>query len=220
MTFEDFFEKYRSDEGLGERQYTDVPLDMVQDLRDRGLNARTVFQLWLEDADDYGKPEVVSGEEIDRLVKGGATQIFRGMPDTKRHTGEEKLNQVLYESKYFSGEGVYGDGLYFAVNIDVAGTYASSSPGASGSVMRAVLKPGIKSISYDDAHAAFRKEHPDLFATNGDISAWARSKGYDAITVDHPANGRYYNIINRGAIVMSGKLGKAKGGKNGGTISF
>lgn len=227
LTYADFFKKYQwVNPETGEAEnYDEVPVEDSQRFHESGLNPMTTFQLWLDVAHDYGKPTLVSSDEFDKLVESGAVEIFRGMPDSARTSGEDKLKQVMYEDAYYAGNGKYGDGLYFAESIDVAANYAANhenhrNGSGTGAVVRAVLKPGSKTIDYGELNKILRSENPDVFMSYGDKSVWARSHGYDAITAVDPNGGNYVNVINRSALIISDNLGRAKKSGKGIELNF
>ena len=219
--FDEFMARYSSDYATSEYAVAEMPPDRADELMRQNLNSGTVFQLWLDDNNDYGAPNVVSDMEINRLIDEGATPIYRGMPDSARSTGEYKLSQVMQPGKYYTGTGVHGDGLYFGDVLDVAGSYAADNPGATGSVMRAVLAPNAKVVSKSELRAEMKALRPDAAQTRAQMSAFARARGYDVITQDNGQPfGVYYVILNRSAIIMGSTIANARGGSGGGTIDI
>lgn len=180
--------------------------DTFNRLRSEGLNGWTAFQAYLDENNDYAKPDIVSQEEFDRLVSEGAQPIYRGMPNSSSTTGVQKLEQVMYADKYYSGRGKYGDGLYFSNDRGTANVYADGY-GTGGSVMRAVLKPDANVVLYDKMPVQLRKDYPKVIVDSQSVSAYARSKGYDALYVPDVGNGDdYYVILNRGALAIDNSL--------------
>lgn len=179
------------------------------DLMNQGLNAMTIYQLWLDKTGDYEKPQVMGDAEFDQYVtQNGLTPIHRGVASTKKMTAAEMHDITLYADKYYVGEGIHGDGLYFG-NHEVAASYAvglSKVRGTigKGAVMKAALKPTAKTVNYHDVLSmALHETGHDLRFDNGVLSAYARSKGYDVISIDTGKTGTFLNVLNRGALVVS-----------------
>ena len=211
-SFDEFIAKYAYE--VAGSTYIDKPSAEFREMaRNEGLNPYTSFQVYVDDNDDYGKADVVSSEELDRMIAAGATEVFRGMPDDADSTGAAKLEQPMYGKKYYIGQGIYGDGLYFADDINVAGWYASSfgaehSSPNTGSIARAAVKPGAKIGAYFDVVRQMDADgYQRYFDDYAAVSAYARSRGYDILTSIHSGEGLYYTVLNRGALVFSDKLG-------------
>ena len=197
----------------------DVSAAEEDELGNQGLNSNAL-QLYLDRVYGYGKAEVISNDEFNDLVDGGAEQMFRGMPDSRRSSGQHKLEQVMYGDKYYAGDGVYGDGLYFTTRIDTAGTYAAPGKGSRGSVMRAALKPTARTVQYEEVYNNARADYPNYVHDDSFISSYALSRGYDAIRIPRKGGETYYVVLNRSALYVDSGLGTATGGSVDGTISF
>lgn len=210
-SFEEFQEKYSEKLPDGTYLPARVPFEERRKLKRAGLNPNTAFQLYLQDNNDYAKPRVVSDREFDAIVQAenaSSRVIYRGCNDVGGLTGEEMHRRFMNNDTYFTGNGVYGDGIYFGGRRSTAEYYAregavySGSKTGTGSIMRAMLAPGAKVISYQKLHEQFKKavgRNPD----NASISAYARSLGYDAIRTKHPSGDYYTNVLNRGALIVS-----------------
>lgn len=203
MSFEDFVARYGDYDETTDTTYIVPPYGAAERLKRQGLDG-TVYQFFLDENNDYAKPDVVSSEELNRLIDDGAELFYRGMPNSSRTTGVQKLEQVMYADKYYVGEGIYGDGLYFSGDISDAVMYGARRD-SKGAIMRAVLKPDAKIADYYEISRAFMKEHPNVYYGDSELSAYARSKGYDALR----AGSSYMNVINRGALIIDGHLATA-----------
>jgi hypothetical protein len=140
-----------------------------------------------------------SKAEIDAVIAAGGTEMFRGVPD------KDKAKEQA-AGKDFSGQGDYGNGRYFATSAKEPREYAEGGDGKSkGGVIRAALKPGAKTIPYDrlerEYTAGVRSGKINPKKTN--TSDFARSKGYDAVTVPHKG---YVVVINKKAMVVQRTL--------------
>lgn len=206
--FEQFMDKYSDPEDAGLEL---IPLEVTQRLRQEGLNTNTIFQVWLDDNDDYGQARVVSNAELDGLIDSGATLLTRGMPDSQRTTGMQKLSQVMSGAKYYTGNGFYGDGLYFADTVNVAGSYATGNANNRGALMRAVLASDSRSIGYDDLYRMAKNAYPNRVMSDGALSCYARSLGYDVVTIPRSNGATYYNVLNRRKLVIASELGSVRG---------
>ena len=209
--FDSWHDKY-VDSGEGRYfEYSNVPAKQAKELRDAGLNSSTAFQLYLNDFGDYAKPEVLSEDEFNAMVRSEKLQrkvIYRGCNDDKKISGREMHERFMKDDSYYTGNGVYGDGIYFGGKSTATyyakegGAYHSSSINGSGAIIRAVLKPDAKVVSYIKILDEYKKKYGHA-ADNAIISAYARSRGYDAIRTKHGSGDTYTNVLNRGALIIS-----------------
>ena len=189
-----------------------------QKLEKQGLNVRTPLQWYIDQNGIYGNPKVIDNEKDFVFAKGmfGIT-LYRGMPDSGRSTGEYKLNNFIHDNKYYVGEGIYGDGIYFAGNVGVANNYALSGDAIDGhgAVMRAKIKPDAKVAYYDDIYHDYMQHHKDKYCTSsqreGLISCYARSLGYDILIYGGANEGGYFNVLNRSALIVNSNIERKKG---------
>jgi hypothetical protein len=124
----------------------DIELKKTADRKEgRSPNGDTQLELIADMQGFTGLPKVVSSDEMDRLEKEGWTIAYRGVSDG---VGEnEKGNEVLYTSReiaeqfrtgqYFAGDGIYGNGIYFALDEKTAKEYA----GDGGQVLKVAIPP-------------------------------------------------------------------------------
>lgn len=198
-SYDEFINKY--DDGFDD---VVVPNDIREDLASEELNKYSAFQAYLDDFNDYQKPEVLSDEVFDDYVRAnGLETIYRGVKGQESITAEDMLNSFKYGEKYYTGQGCYGDGTYFGPH-DVALSYSKSSD-YDGAIMRSAIKRNAKIISYDALYAEMRSKYgKSVILHNNKISAYGRSRGYDVISaVDDYSGDTYFNVINRGALVIS-----------------
>ena len=125
---------------------TDIELKKAADRKNgRSPNNDTQLEIIADMQGFTGLPRVVSSDEMDRLEKEGWTIAYRGVSDG---VGEnEKGNEVLYSSReiaeqfrtgeYFAGQGIYGNGIYFASDEKTAQAYA----GDGGQVLKVAIPP-------------------------------------------------------------------------------
>ena len=184
-------------------------------LREQGLNGGSMFQLYLDENDDYGTPEVMAPEEFDKYVKDNKLRVvYRGDADIE--DGDYELSAVdmqknfLYDRKYYVGNGMFGDGKYFgdertAKSYAVTGYYVEGQ----GAVMRMALKPGAKTIGHERLKRELAEEYPEHALRESLLSVYARSKGYDAITVGIGSDA-FVCVINRDAVVASSEIRRVR----------
>lgn len=155
-----------------------------------------------------GPPQVVSPQEMDDLVAGGNTEMFRGI-------GGEAAAQ--YAESYRSGEpfyttnAAYGQGMYFTPDREYATAYAQNG----GQVLRVALDKNARVISYEDAHAGAKADFQSALASHQpgasvsnlmvshDPGNWAMAHGYDAI-VATSTFGKEIVVLNRTATYAEG----------------
>lgn len=174
-----------------------------------------------------GKPRIVDADEYDRIVANGARPIYRGMGGETADEIDGYFSTLIDGDEPFVGRGIYGDGSYFASERDVAETFAKQDRNGiayktPGKVADAVLDPSAKVISLPDLLEKQREVRKELQTRgeflNQDIEdndgLFATIQGYDAVYVDDPwigfnddgsprtGRGRYYNVLNRTALVI------------------
>ena len=190
----------------------------------RGPHGDPVMWDIAEDRGLNGPPKVVSRDEMDALVAGGAREMWRSTSLRTSHTADFR------EGENFWGGGLYGTGIYAAYTRGfdpdlgqtgkpgavVAAGYADPTRGGEPSIVRVVLQPDAKVIGYTQAMremAEYVRERgftPDRFDADprsmaeyhiayDNVGRWAALNGYDAI--DLPNYG-YMNIVNRAALIV------------------
>ena len=124
----DYFGKNKAEYEVSEGRQ-DVEHKKTVDRKDgRSPNNDTQLEIIAEMQGFTSLPKVVSSSEIDELEKQGWTIAYRGV---NGGAGEnEKGNEVLYSGTeiaeqfrtggYFAGEGIYGNGIYFATDRKTA----------------------------------------------------------------------------------------------------
>jgi hypothetical protein len=179
-----------------------------------------------------GPPQVVSRQEMDRLVRG-SPEIIRGVHSTDDKTAAEIHEEMRSGDAQF-GRGVYGNGYYFAPpggsGFAGAENFGDGTPGA---IARATLSKDAKVVGYRQIH----QEHDAYFASLGhepyrpggfeesptggwrestpkstedlvfsDLGRFAAARGYDAIKMDDSKKGGYispqYLVVNRTALIV------------------
>lgn len=141
-----------------------------------------------------GLPTVASEEQLDTLVHGGGTELYRGIASGGTRTAAD-FAKDFREGDFFAGEGVAGNGTYAADAsvldslraLDVATDYSGISGGATGDdgvVLRMVLHRDARVIEYDDAKVAYREfsdaRGEEINAARERLSALAREHGEDS----------------------------------------
>ncbi len=178
-------------------------------LESKGLNGRTALQHFIDEEGLYGKVTVMDDADFDRYVEeNGLTTLYRGMRDGSHNAVDMHAN-FLYDDKYYVGEGIFGDGMYFSDN-EYTGQRYSNNNLKGGAVIKVALKSGARVITSDDAYMALsHNEHKDsindMAYRDGTVSALAMSNGYDAISVDK-GDETYYVVLNRDAVVASSTI--------------
>lgn len=187
-------------------------------LKGTGLNSTSYFQAYIDELDDYKLPVVVPTSKFEAVSK--ESQVFyRGLTSTEQKTAQEMIHQTLYENKYYTGNGVQGDGLYFTTDATKAGRYASIK-GGDGASFRIVLSQDAKVFELPEdstfkntklyALQMAKDEGLDEYMrsasgeySNGMVSAYLRTKGYDAIRI-HRKDEDYIVVLNREVMIVDG----------------
>ena len=119
--------------------------DIDKKLNDKQSKGTGIGDLQLEVIADMqgfsGLPKVVSSEEMDRLQKEGWTIAYRGIADSYFDDMIEfravKLAEQFRTGEYFAGQGMYGNGIYFALDEKTAREFA----GNDGEVIKVAIPP-------------------------------------------------------------------------------
>lgn len=156
-----------------------------------------------------GKPRIVPKAELEKLIKDGHPEIFRGVKKTK--DGSKTAAQVHEEMRTGNahyGLGIYGNGYYWG-GEDHASDFADETP---GSMARGVLDTNAKVVPFwgqlYPEHQAFmeslkgRPDEAEMRDAYEDVGRYAAARGYDAIFVDADKGPTWYNVLNRTAMVM------------------
>lgn len=197
-SFDDFINNYGDEFGD-----VIIPQGMREYLAGEELNSNSAFQAFLDDYDDYQKPEVLSDEQFDDYVRSnGLNAVYRGVKGQETLTADQMHESFKYGDKYYSGNGVFGDGIYFG-SYEIANTYAKSR-NYDGSIMRGALKNNARTIDYRQLRKEMIDKYgSDILPMNDKISAYARSRGYDAIIAVDQGGEVFTNVLNRGAMVLA-----------------
>jgi len=92
-----------------------------------------------------GKPKVVTRQEMDETVRGGATQVFRAVRQTDGGKTPAELAEQYRSGPLYPGTGVYGNGTYATPQREVAIKY-----GDEKTMLRMALRRDARVISIED----------------------------------------------------------------------
>ena len=176
------------------------------------LNADNYTQRFIYNSGLNDKPtEVKNYKDYEEYA---AKEIYRGVKDIPGViTADEMIEMTCRGDLTFVGNGIFGDGLYFSDNVGTAMEYATRN----GSHMAAKIKKEAKVIDYDKLTEEFIKD-----GRNGNkiavelvklvnekqvddtipLGVYALCKGYDVISKQYKYDEMYYNVLNRGALLV------------------
>ena len=183
------------------------------------LNSRSNYQQFVKIMGMTERPETLPREAFKAYINENKDLpvLYRAVRDAgpvSRAGGIERgkylrrgiLNDLMYGSQQYIGDGVYGDGLYFS-SKPTHQSYGSFSGSEETAINRkymiqASFKNGTKIILYDDLQDLMREYQEKGYIVN-DPSIFARSLGYQVIQA-HRSNADeiYYNIIDRSCLVV------------------
>lgn len=193
----------------------------------------------------YGLPETVTPEEMDRRMAAGWSVGHRGVRPyggraAETHPTEsvlsvgaipaadaqEQIRQFREDPDFQFGSGIYGNGVYFSVDPDVARTFAVADPDRpkqrtdAGATFRVAIDPAARIVDYDDLETELKAWHADpantrpgnMTMVTADPGRFAAMMGYDVIRVRGRQDGHkvghkrskadQFVVLNRGAVAM------------------
>ena len=183
------------------------------------LNEKSSYQKYVKVMGLNDKPETMSKQDFQAYIAenkdlpvlyravtdAGPTGMVGGVTRGK-YLRRGILNDLMYGSQQYIGDGVYGDGLYFSTQ-PTHGSYGSFSGSKETAIDRkymiqATFKSGTKKILWDDLQKLMG-EYRDKGYNVGDPSSFARSLGYQVIQCHRDGVDEiYYNILDRSALVV------------------
>lgn len=183
------------------------------------LNEKSSYQKYVKVMGLNDKPETMSKQDFQAYIAdnkdlpvlyravtdAGPTGMVGGVTRGK-YLRRGILNDLMYGSQQYIGDGVYGDGLYFSTQ-PTHGSYGSFSGSKETAIDRkymiqATFKSGTKKILWDDLQKLMG-EYRDKGYNVGGPSSFARSLGYQVIQCHrNGADEIYYNILDRSALVV------------------
>lgn len=183
------------------------------------LNSRSKYQQYVKVMGLNEKPQTMSRKDFESYTKknkdlpvfyravtdagptGTAGGITRG-----KYLRRGILNDLMYGSQQYIGDGIYGDGLYFSTQ-PTHQSYGGFSGSANEAIdrkymIKATFKSGTKKILYDDLEKMIN-EYKEKGYNITDPSSFARSLGYHVIQAHKDGESEiYYNIIDRSCLVV------------------
>lgn len=119
-----------------------------------------------------GLPEATDAAGLDRLKKRGGVELWRGVGDLRSSNEVVKtaaqINEEFRSGRMHYGTGIYGNGIYATPQRHFADLYAKK--GSPGSLLRVVLKPGAKTITWPQLWQQMQRDTPaDILAKKKDL---------------------------------------------------
>ena len=148
------------------------------------------------------KPKVVSKDEFEKLAKdNNATMMYRTVDGVNGLSGEEINNITRYGEKTYYGNGVYGDGIYFADDLNESKTYGKSE---DAHTMRAFIdKSKAKILTHKELTNLMSQYYEDTgeYLEEGQATLIALREGYNVIEIPRKDKSTYFNVLDRGVLV-------------------
>lgn len=186
-------------------------MDIPRHLNDDDFNRFTYK------ANVNGKPQIVADDSTVRQIAGqnGNPILYRtvnAVYDSQRDVGfsaPDIANQTLNSRLQRSGDGIYGQGFYFADSKGDSTAYGRTRNNVNKTCyMTATLNSYANRIGYNTLHSMFSREINSgsslgkrlrRFDSQSALSIYALKKGYNVIDC---GNG-YWNILDRSALTVS-----------------
>ncbi len=175
-------------------------------------------------------PTVVSKKEMDRLLAtGDYVEAWRGVkgagsgyraPTRGGQVSSSKaaaqINEEFRSGPAFYGNGIFGNGYYFAADKNIASGYAD---GTKGSIVRVLIPKKAKMVDYPSALKGSRAAGSSQSKAKGvyedgtlyNEGRYAAAKGFDMITISHGTSSAShvarpgkpaFNILNRSVLIV------------------
>lgn len=183
------------------------------------LNSRSKYQQYVKVMGLNEKPQTMSRKDFESYTKKNKDLpvLYRAVTDAGptgtaggitrgKYLRHGILNDLMYGSQQYIGDGIYGDGLYFSTQ-PTHQSYGGFSGSANEAINRkytikATFKSGTKKILYDDLEKMIN-EYKEKGYNITDPSSFARSLGYHVIQAHKDGESEiYYNIIDRSCLVV------------------
>lgn len=183
------------------------------------LNEKSSYQKYVKVMGLNDKPETMSKQDFQAYITDNKDLpvLYRAVTDagpTGTAGGITRgkylrcgiLNDLIYGSQQYIGDGIYGDGLYFSTQ-PTHKNYGGFSGSANEAIdrkymIKATFKSGTKKILYDDLEKMI-DEYKEKGYNITDPSSFARSLGYHVIQAHKDGESEiYYNIIDRSCLVV------------------
>ena len=195
---------------------TDIPRHLSND----------AFNKFTYKANINGKPQIVDSDaEVGRVAnQNGHPIMYRtinAMYNSKQDVGmsaPDIANQTLNSRLQRSGDGIYGQGFYFATSKGGSAGYGHTRGNVDRTCqMTATLNSNAKIISYNSLMSMYQREvrsgsalgnqlrkianSNTHRASDSALSIFALKRGYNVIDVGGGTG--YYNILDRSALTVS-----------------
>lgn len=183
------------------------------------LNEKSSYQKYVKVMGLNEKPQTMSRKDFESYTKKNKDLpvLYRAVTDAGptgtaggitrgKYLRRGILNDLMYGSQQYIGDGIYGDGLYFSTQ-PTHQNYGGFSGSANEVIdrkymIKATFKSGTKKILYDDLEKMI-DEYKEKGYNITDPSSFARSLGYHVIQVHKDGESEiYYNIIDRSCLVV------------------
>lgn len=188
----------------------DAYLDTLGSVDMPNFLADNDFQRFVYDAGVNDRPQVVDQATFDALPGTTMYRTVNSVYDRATDVGmsaDQIAAQTMQSSLSRIGNGVYGDGFYFADSASASHMYGSRRGDVKRTaVMQAKLSPTANVVSYSQIMAQYMRDPSSSkrgIGSNSGLSMFALRKGYNVIDVGR--NG-YYNVLDRSALVMSASI--------------
>jgi len=160
-----------------------------------------------------GHPTVLSREEMDRQVAGGAEEVFHGTRgsyvDERGDVSAADLNEDYRSGPAYYNAGGYGNGVYATSDRTTAdGEY---SDGSAGSTMRMAIPRGARVGDYGQleteqaAYLSARDSGSSEYKVYQDLGRYAAARGYDVVRIEGTSqfgHENWYMVLNRSAMLV------------------
>lgn len=183
------------------------------------LNEKSSYQQYVKVMGLNEKPQTMSRKDFESYTKKNKDLpvLYRAVTDAGptgtaggitrgKYLRRGILNDLMYGSQQYIGDGIYGDGLYFSTQ-PTHQNYGGFSGSANEVIdrkymIKATFKSGTKKILYDDLEKMI-DEYKEKGYNITDPSSFARSLGYHVIQAHKDGESEiYYNIIDRSCLVV------------------
>lgn len=180
--------------------------DLIRkEVNDDQLNKYSQYQKFVNELNLHDEPIVLDNNSFDKSIEENALDgvvLYRGVG----HQNDTAVtDSIKWGSKFYVGNGIYGDGMYLSNYFGTARSYGNSFEINRGELEKSLLtayidKRKARAIDVDTLRDMMWKEIG--FIDEGTAPMYAMKKGYNVIVANQGSRENYYIALTRESLVF------------------